>query len=71
MTSRQIAALPLHTSLTRAAYLARKPNNTVPFRHLRDAINRGSMATIATFKIPKVVNEPNVSIHTHRPSVSG
>lgn len=57
MTSRQARLLALPSGLTRA--LASKPRiSRLPSRH--SPLLTGSMATMSTFKIPKVANEPNV-----------
>ncbi|KAK4453006.1 mitochondrial delta-1-pyrroline-5-carboxylate dehydrogenase [Podospora aff. communis PSN243] len=61
MTSRHLRPLSLHSSLTRASYLATsvsRPTTTTTQR-LYTRAGVAKMSTFATFKIPKVVNEPN------------
>ncbi|KAK0730468.1 Aldehyde/histidinol dehydrogenase [Lasiosphaeris hirsuta] len=61
MIQNQLRAV-LHSSVTRTASLASRPRLRTTTQHiarLRDPASRNTMSTIATFKIPKVANEPN------------
>ncbi|KAK3362733.1 Aldehyde/histidinol dehydrogenase [Lasiosphaeria hispida] len=61
MIQNQLRAV-LHSSVTRTVSLASRPRPTTRTQHIsgiRNPASRSTMSTIATFKIPKVTNEPN------------
>ncbi|KAK1837268.1 Aldehyde/histidinol dehydrogenase [Podospora conica] len=65
MTSRQARLLSLPSGLTRA--LASKPR----LQHRQSPLLAGSMATMSTFRIPKVSNEPNQHYAKESPQRAG